>query len=113
MSSSLPTARGVPLTRAETDLLKELARNPCQAVSRDKWRFAVAGRGTDLYDRSMDMLVARVRRKIEPDPKIPRFLLTVPGVGYKLMARAQPVEAPQFGAQPTEPERRQITALCC
>ena len=59
------------------------------------------------------MLVARVRRKIEPDPKVPRFLLTVPGVGYKLMARTQPAEARQFGAEPTEPERRQITALCC
>jgi DNA-binding response OmpR family regulator/class 3 adenylate cyclase len=106
-----PSGQEVPLTRAETDLLKELVRNPCQAVSRDKLRFAVAGRGPDLFDRSMDMLVARVRRKIEPNPKDPRFLLTVPGVGYRLMARTRPGE--QSGAEPTEPARRQITALCC
>ena len=108
-----PNGQEVTLTRAESDLLKELVRNPCQAVSRDKLRYAVAGRGADLFDRSMDMLVARVRRKIEPNPKVPRFLLTVPGVGYKLMAKTKPAEAPQSGAEPTKPERRQITALCC
>jgi DNA-binding response OmpR family regulator/class 3 adenylate cyclase/predicted ATPase len=102
----------VALTRAESDLLKGLLRNPCQVVPRDKLRYAVAGRGADPFDRSMDMLVTRVRRKIEPDPKVPRFLLTVPGVGYKLMARTQPAEV-RLGAEPTEPERRQITALCC
>ena len=108
-----PNGQEVALTRAESDLLKELVRNPCQVVSRDKLRYAVAGRGADPFDRSMDMLVTRVRRKIEPDPKVPRFLLSVPGVGYKLMARTQPAEARQFRAEPTEPERRQITALCC
>ena len=108
-----PNGQEVPLTRAESDLLKELVRNPCQVVSRDKLRYAVAGRGTDPFDRSMDMLVTRVRRKIEPDPKVPRFLLAVPGAGYKLMARTQPAEARQFRAEPIEPERRQITALCC
>jgi two-component system phosphate regulon response regulator OmpR len=64
----------VALTRAESDLLKGLLRNPCQVVPRDKLRYAVAGRGADPFDRSMDMLVTRVRRKIEPDPKVPRFL---------------------------------------
>src|ERR1700682_4674762 len=41
----------------------------------------LAGRGTESYDRSIDMLVARLRRKIEPDPKFPRFVVTVPGEG--------------------------------
>ena len=108
-----PNGREVALTRAESDLLKELVRSPCQVVSRDKLRYAVAGRGTDPFDRSVDMLVTRVRRKIEPDPKVPRFLLAVPGAGYKLMAATQPAEAQQFRAEPIEPERRQITALCC
>ena len=93
-----PDGDELALTRAESDLLKELVRNPCQVVSRDKLRYAVAG--------------SRVRRKIEPDQKVPQFLLTVPGVGYKLMART-PAEARQFRAEPIEPERRQITALCC
>jgi predicted ATPase/DNA-binding response OmpR family regulator/class 3 adenylate cyclase len=105
------------LTRAETALLKELARNPGQILSRDQLRHAVASlgaapldRSTDPFDRSIDMLVARLRRKIEPDPKVPRFLVTVQGVGYKLMAR--PARRPS-GTEPTEPERRQITALAC
>ena len=91
-----PNDREVVLTRAESDLLKELVRSPRQVVSRDKLRYAVAGRGIDPFDRSVDMLVARVRRKIEPDPKVPRFLLTVLGVGYKLITRTQPAKARQL-----------------
>src|SRR6516164_7465443 len=77
--------REVALTRAESNLLKELASSPCQVLSREKLRRAVAGRGAEPFDRSIDMLVARLRRKIEPDPKAARFLVTVPGVGYKLI----------------------------
>ena len=101
--------REVALTRAESDVLKELARNPCHVLSREKLRHHAAGRDADPFDRSIDMLVARLRRKIEPDPKVPRFLITAPGVGYKLMARPLGASKPQS----TEPERRQITALCC
>jgi predicted ATPase/class 3 adenylate cyclase len=99
----------VALTRAESEVLKELAWKPCCVLSREKLRRHAAGRDADPFDRSIDMLVARLRRKIEPDPKVPRFLVTVPGVGYKLMARPLSASKPQS----TEPERRQITALCC
>jgi len=105
--------REVTLTRAETNFLKELAASPCQVVSRDKLRRAVAGRDADPFDRSVDMLVARLRRKIEPDPKVPRFLVTVPGIGYKLVARPQCADVGQSGLKPNEPERRQVTALAC
>jgi DNA-binding response OmpR family regulator/class 3 adenylate cyclase/predicted ATPase len=105
--------REMPLTRTESGLLQELARSPCRALSRDQLRHAVAGRGADPFDRSIDMIVARLRRKIEPDPNVPRFVVTVPGVGYKLMARAQSAETRQSAAEPTEPERRQLTALSC
>jgi len=105
--------REVALTRAESNLLKELASSPCQVLSREKLRHAVAGRGAEPFDRSIDMLVARLRRKIEPDPKLARFLVTVPGVGYKLMARPQSADARPSGAEPAEPERRQLTALAC
>jgi Transcriptional regulatory protein, C terminal len=43
-------------------------------LSRDQLRYAVAGRGAEPYDHSVDMLVARLRHKIEPDPKAPRFI---------------------------------------
>jgi DNA-binding response OmpR family regulator/class 3 adenylate cyclase len=105
------SGREVALTRAESDLLKILARSPCQVLSRDKLR--CAGRRAEPFDRSTDMLVARLRRKIEPDPKAPRFIVTVPGVGYKLMARPQPAEAQRVAVESTQPERRQITVLCC
>jgi len=103
--------REVALTRAEASVLKELASSPCQVLSREKLRHAVSGRGTEPFDRSVDMLIARLRRKIEPDRKAARFLVTVPGVGYKLMVRPQRAEARSFGAEPAAPER--LTALAC
>jgi len=106
------SGREVALTRAESNLLKELAGSPCQVVSREKLRRAVAGRGAEPFDRSIDMLVARLRRKIEPDPKAARFLVTVPGVGYKLMVRPQNPDARPSGAH-AQPERRQLTVLAC
>jgi DNA-binding response OmpR family regulator/class 3 adenylate cyclase/predicted ATPase len=105
--------REVALTRAEANLLRELASSPCQVVSREKLRRAVSGRGADPFDRSIDMLVARLRRKIEPDQKAARFLVTVPGVGYKLMARPRSADARPPRAESAEPERRQLTALAC
>jgi DNA-binding response OmpR family regulator len=81
--------REVRLTRAETTLLTAFVNSPCRVLSRDQLRYAVAGRGAEPYDRSVDMLVARLRRKIEPDPKAPRFILSVQGVGYKFDVRPQ------------------------
>src|SRR5438132_9657162 len=81
--------REVRLTRAETALLTAFVNSPRRVLSRDQLRYAVAGRGAEPYDRSVDMLVARLRRKIEPDPKAPRFILSVPGVGYKFEVRPQ------------------------
>jgi DNA-binding response OmpR family regulator len=81
--------REVHLTRAETAMLAALVANPCRVLSRDQLRRAVVGHGAEPYDRNVDMLIARLRRKIESDPKSPRFILTVPGVGYKFAARPQ------------------------
>ena len=83
------SGREVRLTRAETALLTAFVDSPRRVLSRDQLRNAVAGRGAEPYDRSVDMLVARLRRKIEPDPKAPRFILSVPGVGYKFDVRPQ------------------------
>jgi DNA-binding winged helix-turn-helix (wHTH) protein len=130
--------REVRLTRAEIALLTAFVDSPRRVLSRDQLRYAVAGRGAEPYARSVDMLVARLRRKIEPDPKAPRFILSVPGVGYKFDVRPQSAangEAPpaidpeqfnrsrraipagtpgQGSAAPrSEPERRQLTVLSC
>jgi class 3 adenylate cyclase/DNA-binding response OmpR family regulator len=83
------TGREVHLTRAEAALLTAFVGNPCRVLSRDQLRRAVVGRGAEAYDRNVDMLIARLRRKIEPNPKSPRFILTVPGLGYKFTFRPQ------------------------
>jgi DNA-binding response OmpR family regulator len=72
----------LPLTRSEFALLLALAQKPGRVLSREELRRAVAGR-SDGCDRGVDVLVLRLRRKIEPDPKEPRVILTVPGEGYK------------------------------
>jgi class 3 adenylate cyclase/DNA-binding response OmpR family regulator/predicted ATPase len=107
------------LTRAEAELLQELINNPREILSRERLRHAISHRrrnrfdqSAEPFDRSIDMLVARLRRKIEPDPKTPQFLLTVAGVGYKLIARPISDEGSPH-SKSGEPERRQITALCC
>src|SRR5262249_19403096 len=81
--------REVQLTRAETALLAAFVGNPCRVLSRDQLRRAVVGRGAEASDRNVDMLIARLRRKIEPNPKSPRLILTVPGLGYKFALRPQ------------------------
>jgi class 3 adenylate cyclase/predicted ATPase/DNA-binding response OmpR family regulator len=81
--------REVRLTRTEAALLGAFIASPCRALSRDQLRRAVVGHGVEPYDRSVDMLVARLRRKIEPCSTAPRFILTVPGVGYKFAPRRQ------------------------
>src|SRR6185437_13945579 len=74
------------------------------------------GRGWESYDRSIDMLVGRLRRKIEADPKAPRLILTVPGVGYKFSAGpptapAAAIEAAPVAAAPGASERPSIAVL--
>ena len=81
--------REVPLTRAEFALLAVFTGSPRQVLSRDQLRRAIVGRGAGSDDRSIDMLVARLRRKIEPNPKAPRFILSMAGVGYKFAVRPQ------------------------
>lgn len=70
----------VRLTEAEVALLRQLARTPHEAVERLE-----LARGTvDPSGRAVDVQVTRLRRKIEADPKAPRYLQTVRGVGYRL-----------------------------
>lgn len=87
---SLRNAAGheVHMTRAEFDLLATLASRLGRVQTRYQLLGAVAGRGADPFDRTIDVLVGRVRRKIESDPKAPRLIVTVPGYGYKLAASA-------------------------
>jgi two-component system OmpR family response regulator len=82
----------VSLTRAEFSLLLAFARQPGRVLSRDELSHVVAGRGAEPDDRSVDVLISRLRRKIEPDPKLPRIIMTLPGEGYKFTARPESIE---------------------
>ncbi len=85
--------REVPLRRSEFGLLRAFLAAPGRALSRDHLLDAIAGRHADPFDRSVDVLVGRLRRKLEPEPKEPRLIVTVPGVGYRFAAKPQPVSA--------------------
>ncbi len=71
----------VRLTTAEANLLKSLARRAGEPLDREALRRASGETGSN---RSIDVQVTRLRRKIEPDPKMPRYLCTVRGKGYVL-----------------------------
>lgn len=91
-SRSLWDRRGreVHLTRAEFDLLSVLATRPGRAQTRDQLLDTIAGRESAPFDRTIDVLIARLRRKIEADPKSPKLILTVPGFGYKFAESGGP-----------------------
>jgi two-component system phosphate regulon response regulator OmpR len=74
--------REVPLTQMEFDLLKAFAEHPNRVLSRDELLDLAHNRAWDPYDRSIDIRIARLRRKIEPDPARPRIIRTVRGAGY-------------------------------
>jgi TolB-like protein len=76
----------IPLTRSEFALLREFIRHPGRVLSRGYLLDALAGKRPDPFDRSIDMLVGRLRRKIEPRARPPHVIVTVPGDGYKFAA---------------------------
>ena len=75
--------RRVELTGTEFALLAALARHPGRVFTRSQLD-AIHGVAFESYERAIDAHVKNVRRKIEPDPHTPRYLLTVYGVGYRL-----------------------------
>ena len=74
----------VHLTRFEFELLASLSNNPGRVMSRDSLIDHVSGRDRAPSDRTIDVLIGRLRRKIEMDPARPRIIMTVQGVGYVL-----------------------------
>jgi DNA-binding response OmpR family regulator len=78
------SGRPVPLTATEFQLLAALARQPGRVFTRAQLLDAIHGVAFDSYERAIDTHVKNIRRKIEPDPRSPRYLLTVYGVGYRL-----------------------------
>lgn len=77
--------RALPLTPIEFDLLACLARAAGRVLSRDQLLDAISGRDYEVFDRSIDVHVSALRRKLGDDPKNPRYIRTVRSAGYLLM----------------------------
>ena len=72
----------LPMTTGEFAMLKTLVRHPRQPLSREKLAQLARGREFEPFDRSLDVQVSRLRKLIELDPAMPRYIQTVWGVGY-------------------------------
>jgi two-component system, OmpR family, response regulator len=77
-----PDGMASPLSSGEFRLLSALLERPRIALSRNQLLDLTKGRDAELFDRSIDNHVSRLRKKIEPDPKNPRYIKTVWGGGY-------------------------------
>lgn len=84
----LATTNGEPhdLTTADFKLLEVFVKNAKRVLTRDQLMDQLKGNDWNPLDRSIDNQVARLRRKIEPDPKQPTFIKTVRGAGYSFTA---------------------------
>jgi two-component system phosphate regulon response regulator OmpR len=80
--------RDVALTAMEFDLLKAFLDHPNQVLSRDRLLNLTRDRDWEPFDRSIDIRITRLRRKIEPDPEKPRVIQTVRGAGYMYVPAA-------------------------
>ncbi|MGK6317724.1 response regulator [Neorhizobium sp. DT-125] len=77
---------GIPLSTAEFRLLKVLVERPGLILSREQLLDLTVGRTADIFDRSIDNQVSRLRKKIEENPKYPSIIKTHWGGGYSLSA---------------------------
>lgn len=74
----------VELTASEFALLATLARSPGRVFTRAQLLDAIHGDSFEAYERAIDAHVKNIRRKLEPEPQRPRYVLTVFGVGYRM-----------------------------
>jgi len=89
VSRQLVTPQGmvVPLSNAEFRLLLVFIERPHRVLSRDQLMDAARGHSAGAFDRSIDLLVSRLRQKLEDDSREPKFLKTVRGEGYLFDAK--------------------------
>ena len=77
------------MTSAEFDLLQTFCERPGRVLSRDALLDFTQGRNAGSFERSIDVLVSRIRRKIEPDPKDATLIKTVRSGGYMFTPRVE------------------------
>ncbi len=79
----------VDLTTMEFELLSLFARNPGVVLDRDRIFESIKGLDDDSFDRSIDVLVSRLRGKLGDNPREPRLLKTIRGAGYKFIGHRE------------------------
>ena len=84
------SGKAIALTSGEYSVLKALARHARQPLSREKLMELARGREYEVYDRSLDVQISRLRKLIEPDPSSPRYIQTVWGLGYVFIPDEHP-----------------------
>jgi len=77
-----PDKLAVPLSNAEFRLLWAFIQRPRCVLNRDQLMDAARGKAAEAFDRSIDLLVSRLRQKLREDPRLPRLLKTIRGEGY-------------------------------
>ncbi len=80
----------IALTSMEFDLLKAFASHPNRVLSREQLLELAHHRDSDVFDRSIDVRITRIRKKIELDPEKPQVLKTIRGAGYVFVRDGQP-----------------------
>lgn len=77
-----PDGTELEITAMEFDLLAAFARNPNRVLSRDRLLDLAHNRDSEPFDRSIDVRITRIRRKVERDPEKPQLIKTMRGTGY-------------------------------
>jgi len=75
--------RSIDLTSTEFELLATMMRQPGRVFTRGQLLDALRGQQVESFDRAIDAHIKNLRRKLEPQPRTPRYVVTVYGVGYK------------------------------
>jgi len=82
-----PEGMVVPLSNAEFRLLSVFIERPNRILTRDQLLDYARGRAMEVFDRSIDLLVSRLRQKLQDDPKNPKLIKTIRGEGYFFSAQ--------------------------
>ncbi|MCA1379617.1 response regulator [Bradyrhizobium sp. BRP23] len=96
-----PAGARVAVTSAEFDLLRTFCERPGRVLSRDSLLDLTQGRSTGSFERSIDVLVSRIRRKIEPNPADPTLIKTVRSGGYLFTPRTEVAKTEAASAEAT------------
>ena len=91
-SARIATLDSAPLvlTKVEFDLLLALVDAPGRVRSREQLLLAAADRDFEAFDRSIDVHISSLRKKLDDDPKAPRFIETIRGIGYRMLKPGEP-----------------------